>query len=102
MNQDLQKLKTIIEDTDTLMKMAEEGEWDALIELEKKRSVKIDDLFKVKPDIHPEKLADGIQYILEKNRILKQYSLSQKDSIQMEISKANHAHKAVNAYLQTP
>lgn len=102
MSLDKKKLKIIINDTDTLMSMAEEGEWNCLIELEKKRWAKINSLFKSKPDIDPSQLAEGIQYILEKNKILKQYSLSQKDSIRMEMSKASHAHKAVNAYLQNP
>lgn len=102
MSLDHQKLKIIIKDTDTLISLAEEGEWDRLIELEKKRSIKINSFFNGKPDIEPSQLAEGIQYILEKNKILKQYSLSQKDSIRMEMSKANHAHKAVNAYLQDP
>lgn len=99
MTDDLKKLTTIIEQTDALITLAESAEWDDLVDLEKKRADLISDFFKQTPQLEKEHLAQSIQYILEKNQILKQLSLSQRDSLRMEMSKANHAGKAVNSYL---
>ena len=101
MPSDLQQLQSIILDTKKLVDLAEEGEWDALVELEKTRDVDLKKLFATSPDIEPSVLAEGIQFILDKNKILTKFSLSQRDSLRMEISKAGHAHKAINAYLTT-
>ncbi|KXJ46660.1 MAG: flagellar protein FliT [Cycloclasticus sp.] len=101
MTSDLQKLLNIIADTKKLIELAEEGEWDTVVELENTRDIAIKKLFDSKPDIEPSKLAEGIQFVLDKNKILTKYSLSQRDSIRMEISNAGHAHKAINAYLTT-
>lgn len=101
MTLEAKQVKKIIEDTDKLISLAEEGEWDALQELEKSRAILIDEFFKQKPSSKPEKLASFIQYLLDKNQILKQFSLSQRDSIAMELSKANRGHKAVKSYLET-
>ncbi|HIG78502.1 MAG TPA: flagellar protein FliT [Cycloclasticus sp.] len=72
-----------------------------LVELENSRDIAIKGLFDSKPDIEPVKLAEGIQFILDKNKILTKYYHSQRDSLRMEMSKAGHAHKAINAYLTT-
>ncbi len=101
MSADLQQLVRIIADTKKLIDLAENNEWDAVVELEQTRDVAIKTLFDSKPDIEPLKLAEGIQFILEKNKILTKYSHSQRDSIRMEMSKTGHAHKAINAYLTT-
>lgn len=98
---DLQQLLSIIADTKKLIQLAENNEWDEIVELEKKRDLAVKKLFDSKPDIESSKLAEGIQFILEKNKILTKYSHSQRDSIQMEMSKAGHAHKAIYAYLTT-
>ena len=101
MSADLQQLIRIISDTKKLIELAENGDWDTVVELEKTRDIAIKTLFDSKPDIEPSKLAEGIQFILEKNKILTKYSHSQRDSIRMEMSKTGHAHKAINAYLTT-
>lgn len=101
MTSDLQKLQSIISETKKLIHLAEEGDWDAVVTLEKTRDVDLKQLFETSPDIEPSALAEGIQFILNKNKILTQYSLSQRDSIRMEMSKAGRAHKAINAYLTT-
>jgi hypothetical protein len=98
---DLQQLLGIIADTKKLISLAEEGEWDEVVELEIARDVAIKTLFNSKPGIEPEKLAEGIQFILDKNKILTKYSHSQRDSLRMEMSKAGRVHKAINAYLTT-
>lgn len=97
---DVQQLDSIITDTKKLIDLAEEGEWDAVVELEKTRDSAVEALFKSPPNIEPAKLSEGIQFIVEKNKILSKYSHSQRDSIRMEMSKAGHAHKAINAYLK--
>jgi len=99
MKDDLQRLASIVKDTKSLVDLAENGEWDAVVELEQTRDVAIKKLFASKPDIEPSELAEGIQFILDKNKILTKYSHSQKDSLRMEMSKAGHAHKAINSYL---
>jgi len=99
MKDDLQQLASIVEDTKSLIDLAENGEWDAVVELEQARDAAISELFASKPDIEPSELAEGIQFILEKNKILTKYLHSQKDSLRMEMSKAGHAHKAINTYL---
>lgn len=96
---DSQQLLSILADTEKLIELAEDGEWDAVVELENTRDVAVKKLFDSKPDIEPSKLAEGIQFILDKNSLLTKYSHSQRDSIRMEMSKAGHAHKAINAYL---
>lgn len=101
MTSDSHQLQSIISDTKKLIHLAEEGDWDTLVELEKTRDVDLKKLFETSPDIEPSVLAEGIQFILNKNKILTKFSLSQRDSIRMEISKAGHAHKAINAYLTT-
>ena len=101
MNSDLPQLLSIIADTKKLIDLAENAQWDELVTLEKTRDVAVKTLFASKPDIEPVKLAEGIQFVLEKNKILTQYSHSQMDSLRMEMSKAGHAHKAINAYLTT-
>jgi len=99
MTNDLQQLSTIIQDTKNLIGLAESGEWDAVVELEQTRDAAIKKLFASKPNIEPSELAEGIQFVLDKNKILTKYSHSQKDSLRMEMSKAGHAHKAINTYL---
>ena len=101
MGSDLQQLQSIISDTQKLIHLAENGDWDAVIELEKKRDTDIKKLFESPPNIEAPVLAEGLQFIIEKNKTLKKYSLSQVNSIRMEISKAGHAHEAINAYLTT-
>ena len=95
------KFDEILKDTSKLIKLAELGEWDKLISLEKKRELAIKSLFTKQPDIDESVLRDGLQYILQKNKILMQYSHSQRDSLHLEMSKAGHAHKAINQYLAT-
>ncbi len=102
MNSDLPQLLSIITDTKNLIDLAENSQWDELLTLEKTRDVAVKTLFTSKPDIEPAKLAEGIQFILDKNKILTQYSHSQMDSLRMEMSKAGRAHKAINAYLEQP
>jgi len=92
---------SILKDTIKLIELAELGEWDDLISLEKKRELAIKNLFNHQPDIDETVLREGLQYILQKNKILVQYSHSQRDSLQIEMSKAGHAHKAINQYLAT-
>lgn len=99
MTSDLHQLQSIISDTKKLIYLAENDDWNAVIELEKRRDTDIKKLFDAKPDIEPSILAEGIQFILDKNKTLTKYSHSQVDSIRMEISKAGHAHEAINAYL---
>tara|TARA_R110002095_G_scaffold104458_8_gene91476 strand:- start:860 stop:1165 length:306 start_codon:yes stop_codon:yes gene_type:complete len=98
---DVQQLERIISDTKKLIALAEDGQWDQVVELELLRDAGIKLLFTSKPDIDSERLAEGIQFILDKNKILSQYSYSQCDSIRMEIAKTTHAHKAINTYLST-
>jgi len=98
---DSEKLQSIISDTKKLVQLAENDDWNAVIELEKKRDTDIKKLFDVQPDIEPSILAEGIQFILDKNKTLTKYSHSQADSIRLEMSKAGHAHEAINAYLTT-
>lgn len=99
MSSDLQQFLSIINDTKRLIELAEEGDWSAVVDLENCRDNAIKQLFKSAPDIDTNKLSEGIQFILDKNKILTQYSHSQRNSIQMEISKTGHAHKAINSYL---
>jgi len=101
MNSDLPQLLSIIADTKKLIDLAENSQWDEVVALEQTRDVAVKALFASKPDIEPAKLAEGIQFILDKNKILTQYSHSQMDSLRMEMSKAGRAHKAINAYLTT-
>lgn len=96
---DLQQLQSIITDTNSLINLAEEGEWNQLVELEKSRDNAIQALFKTQPNIDPKVLQEGLVYILNKNKTLTQYSVSQCDSVRMEMSKAGHAHKAIDSYL---
>lgn len=99
MSNDIQQLESIIADTNSLINLAEEGEWNQLLELEKSRDNAIQHLFKAQPNIDPKVLEEGLVYILNKNKILTQYSVSQCDSVRMEMSKAGHAHKAIDSYL---
>jgi len=101
MNSDFPQLLSIIADTKKLIDLAENSQWGEFVALEKTRDVAVKVLFASKPDIEPEKLAEGIQFILDKNKILTQYSHSQMDSLRMEVSKVGRAHKAINAYLTT-
>jgi len=98
---DQQKLQRIIDDSKKLLLLAEEGNWDDVVELEHSRGLLIEALFKTPPAIDVQQLAEGIQFILDKNKILMQFSHSQRDSLRMEMSKAGHAHKAINNYLST-
>jgi len=101
MSKDLRKLDVIINQTDALIVMAEAGEWEDLIGLDLTRNHLITELFENMPEINEKYLAKSIQYILDKNQILKQFSISERDSIAMEMSKATYAHKAVSSYLDT-
>jgi len=98
---DQQQLQQIIDDTKKLLLLAEEGDWDAVVELEHSRGLLVESLFKTPPVIDAKQLAEGIQFILDKNKILTQFSHSQRDSLRMEISQAGRAHKAINNYLNT-
>jgi len=98
---DQQQLQKILCDTKKLLSLAEEGNWDDVVELEHSRGLLIDALFKTPPAIDVQQLADGIQFILDKNKILTQFSHSHRDSLRMEMSKAGHATKAINNYLST-
>jgi len=96
---DQQQLQNILCDTKELLLLAEEGNWSAVVELEQSRGLAIESLFKTPPVIEPKLLAEGIQFIIDKNKILTQFSHSQRDSIRMEMAKAGHAHKAIDKYL---
>jgi len=85
MREDIKKLEDIINQTDSLVAMAEAGEWDKLLDLELIRTNLIADFFEKPPQLEERYLAKAIQYILDKNKILKQFSHSQRDSIRMEI-----------------
>jgi len=98
---DQQQLQGIMNDSKKLLLLAEEGDWDAVVELEHSRGLLIESLFKTPPAIEPNMLAEGIQFILDKNKILIQFSHSQRDSLRMEMSKAGRANKAINKYLNT-
>jgi len=98
---DQQQLQKIINDTKKLLLLAQEGDWDAVVELEKNRGLAISALFENSPVIDPKLLAEGIQFILDKNELLAQYSCNQRDNLRIEISKAGRAHKAINKYLST-
>ncbi|MEW5056368.1 MAG: flagellar protein FliT [Cycloclasticus sp.] len=98
---DLQQLQNIIADTKKLLLLAENNEWDAVVELEKIRGLAVESLFKKTPVIDAALLRKGIQFILEKNKILSQFSHSQQDSLRMEMSKTGHAHRAIKSYLST-
>lgn len=99
MTNDSARLQSIIDDTTTLINLAEAGAWDAVMALHKTREEAIQTLFHNTPDIAPEVLAEGLVYVLNKNKVLTQYSHSQRDSLRMEMSKAGHAHKAIGEYL---
>ena len=99
MTNDSARLQAIIDDTARLINLAESGEWDAVVALHKSRGEEIQTLFKGTPDIDPDVLAEGLVYVLNKNKVLTQYSHSQRDSLRMEMSKAGHAHKALSKYL---
>ena len=90
MSNDSRQLESIIADTNKLIELAEEGHWENVIGA----------LFETQPNIETPQLAEGIQYIIDKNNLLAKYSHSQRDSLRMEMSKAAHAHKAINTYLQ--
>jgi len=98
---DLQHFQSIITDTKKLLLLAENNEWDAVVELEKSRGLAVESLFKKTPAIDATVLKEGIEFILEKNKILSQFSHSQQDSLRMEMSKTGRAHKAINSYLNT-
>jgi len=98
---DQQQFQRIIDDTSRLLELAENGDWDAVVELEHSRGLMIESLFKTPPVIDAQQLGEGIQFILDKNKILAQFSHSQRDSLRMEMSKAGHATKAINNYLNT-
>ena len=85
MPSDLQRLDSILADTEKLIQLAQD----------------IQHLFETPPDIEAVVLAESIQLVLDKNKILTQFLLSQRDSLRMEMSQAGHAHKAINAYLTT-
>lgn len=101
MSDDLQQLQAIINDTKKQVSLAEEGEWEVVVEREAHRDAAIKALFNKPPNIEPDVLAEGIQFILDKNKILSQYSHSQSDSLRMEMGKAGRAHKAINSYLNS-
>jgi len=96
---DEQQLKRILDNTQKLIGFAEAGDWDTVVELEKSRDALIKELFSHTPEIDQKILAAGLQVILKKNKLLTQFSVSQRDSLQLEISKAGHAHKAIHSYL---
>jgi len=99
MANDSARLQAIIDDTARLINLAEAGEWDEVVALHKSREQEIQTLFKGTPDIDPDVLAEGLVYVLNKNKVLTQFSHSQRDSLQMEMSKVGHAHKAIGQYL---
>lgn len=101
MANDSARLQAIIDDTTRLVTLAEAGEWDAVVALHNSRDEEIQALFTGTPGIDPDVLAEGLVYVLNKNKVLTQYSLSQRDSLRMEMSKAGHAHKAISSYLTT-
>ena len=101
MANDSARLQSIIDDTATLINLAEAGEWDAVVALHKSREEEIQTLFNATPDIAPDVLAESLVYVLNKNKVLTQYSHSQLDSLRLEMSKAGYAHKAISEYLNS-
>jgi len=96
---DQQQLQNILCDTKKLLSLAEEGNWSAVVELEQSRGLAIESLFETPPAIDAKQLAEAIQFILDKNKILTQFSHNQRDSLRMGMSQAGRAHKAINKYL---
>lgn len=93
------QFKNILKETDKLIELAELGEWEQVIELEIIRDGSIKKFFNNQIDIDQHVLQEGLQYIIDKNNLLMKYSHSQRDSLQLEMSKAGHAHQAINKYL---
>lgn len=99
MNNDERLLQEILQQTHELVELAEYAKWDALSALENQRDEQIRRLFDHTPEIEQETLREATEYLLEKNKLVMRYALSERDSLFIEQSKLKQSAKAVSAYL---
>ena len=94
-----QKFQNLLNLSRNMLVSAQQDEWDEVTKLEQERLQLMDDFFSSPNNIDSQNLEEGIQSILDINRSLVEMSSTYQGTLQKEMAKADHAHKATTAYL---
>lgn len=94
-----QKFQNLLNLSHNMLVSAQQDAWNEVTKLERERLQLMDDLFSSPINIDSHDLEQGIQTILDINRSLVEMSSKYQGTLQQELAKAGHAHKATTAYL---
>ena len=93
-------LQQIVDQTDEMIHLAEDGDWEKLSEVDQSRNRTIKayfaaDLLNAEPDV-----ASIIQDIQAKDKNILRMVLSAKDGVRLEMAQAGNNQRAVKAYFE--
>ena len=84
--------------SETMLKNAEAGNWDKVIDIEVQRSELLEKLFSSTDNV--DEMDDKIRKIIDINKKLETITLNARESARTEISSINKGRHAVNVYAQ--
>ena len=91
-------MKQLLQLTDDMLKLAEAGQWDDLMPLERQRHDVMQSYFKDYTGPLDAQNIRHIQNIQSKDKIILRMALSAKDGIRLEMAQAGHVGRAIKAY----
>lgn len=101
MNDKTKQLLNVVECSETMLKDAEAGNWDKVIDIEVKRSELLEQLFSSPcQDNNIEEMDDKIRQIIDINKKLESITINARDNVRNDIAVINKGHHAVNMYAQ--
>jgi len=97
----LQQLSQAMDLTNQMQKLAEQEEWDQIMELDKQRQGLFSQIFPLsRVDVSID-FQQKLQHLLQLNNQLEQFCKSKKQDLQLQMQGLNKNKKAINAYQST-
>lgn len=95
------QLKDVINCSETMLKNAEAGNWDSVMEIEVQRSELLEKLFATSHhDNNVDEMDSKIRKIIDINKKLETIAISARDDSGRHIASMNNGRRAVNVYMQ--
>ncbi len=101
MNIKNKQLKDVTNFSETMLKDAESGNWDSVMEIEVQRSGLLEKLFSTShQDNDIDEMDSEIRKIIDINKKLETIAISVRDDSGQHIASMNNGRRAVNVYMQ--
>ena len=101
MSDKTKQLLNVVACSETMLKDAEAGNWEKVIDIEVKRSELLEQLFSSSSqDNNIEDMDDKIQQIIDINKKLESITIKARDNVRNDIAIINKGQNAVNMYAQ--